>query len=179
MDEIAVDRRDFLLSTDSQDWRVGWYPAPEPPLGTAHGAAAVCVAGDRVVVVSGDGRRWGLPGGRPEAGEGWAETLHREVLEEACAVVIGCWLLGFSRGVCIRGPQQGLVLVRSMWRANVRLERWEPRAEMTHRRLVPAREALRLVTDAEPGVAPIYHRMFVEAGLAAADRADLPRGRQR
>ncbi len=76
-------------------------------------------------------------------------------------------LLGFTRGTCVRGPQQGLVLVRSMWRAEVRLERWAPWFEIAHRRLVPADEALRTVVIAEPNVGPIYRRMFAEAQLAS------------
>jgi ADP-ribose pyrophosphatase YjhB (NUDIX family) len=134
----------------------------------------VCVSGSRVVLVSSDGCRWGLPGGRPEPGERWVDTLRREVAEEACAVVTSCRLLGFSRGVCVQGPQEGLVLVRSLWRAEVRLERWAPRFEIAHRRLLPADEALRLVTVAEPTVGPIYWRMFVEAGIASVNRRVRP-----
>ena len=48
-------------------------------------------------------------------------------------------------------------------------QRWAPRFEIAHRRLVPAGEALRLVVIAEPAVGPIYRRMFVEAGLSPAD----------
>ena len=168
MDDIAMNGRDLVASSNGQDWRVGWYPPPDPPPGTPHGAAAVCISDDRVVLVSGDGRRWGLPGGRPEQRERWVDTLRREVLEEACAVVTSARLLGFTRGVCVRGTEEGLVLVRSMWRAEVRLQRWAPRFEITHRRLVPADDALRSVTIAEPGVGPIYRRMFVEAAIANA-----------
>jgi ADP-ribose pyrophosphatase YjhB (NUDIX family) len=168
MNDIAEDGREMSVSSNGEDWRVGWYPPPDPPSGTPHGAAAVCVSGDWVVLVSGDGQRWGLPGGRPEQGERWVDTLRREVGEEACAVVERALLLGFTRGVCVRGPEEGLVLVRSMWRADVRLRRWAARFEIAHRRLVPADEALRSVTIAEPGVGPIYRRMFVEAALAPA-----------
>ncbi len=174
MDEIAMDGRDLVVSSNGGDWRVGWYPPPHPPPGTPHGAAAVCVNGDRVVLVSSDGQRWGLPGGRPEQGERWADTLRREVAEEACAVVERARLLGFTRGLCVRGPEKGLALVRSMWLAEVRLERWAPRFEITHRRLVLADEALRSVTIAEPSVGPIYRRMFVEARIPSADQGDRP-----
>ena len=167
MDEIARDGHDLIVPSNGQDWRVGWCPPPDPPAGTPHGAAAVCVSGGRVVLVSSDGRRWGLPGGRPEPQERWVDTLRREVAEEACAVVQRARLLGFTRGTCVRGPQQGLVLVRSMWRAEVRLERWAPWFEIAHRRLVPADEALRTVVIAEPNVGPIYRRMFAEAQLAS------------
>lgn len=167
MDEIARDGHDLIVPSNGQDWRVGWCPPPDPPAGTPHGAAAVCVSGGRVVLVSSDGRRWGLPGGRPEPQERWVDTLRREVAEEACAVVQRARLLGFTRGIRVRGPQQGLVLVRSMWRAEVRLERWAPWFEIAHRRLVPADEALRTVVIAEPNVGPIYRRMFAEAQLAS------------
>ena len=118
MDDIARDARDLEVSSNGWVWRVGWYPPP----GTPHGAAAVCVSGDQVVLVSSDGQRWALPGGRPEPHEQWVDTLRREVAEEACAVVERATLLGFTRGECLRGPQEGLVLVRSMWRAEVRLQ---------------------------------------------------------
>lgn len=174
MDDIARDACDLEVCSNGGDWRVGWYPPPDPPPGTPHGAAAVCVSGGRVVLVSDDGRKWGLPGGRPEPHEQWVDTLRREVGEEACTVVERARLLGFTRGVCVRGPEQGLGLVRSMWRAEVRLQRWAPRFEIVHRRLVPAPEALRLVISAEPGVGPIYRRMFAEAAVASADRSDRP-----
>jgi ADP-ribose pyrophosphatase YjhB (NUDIX family) len=173
-DEVVVDGRDYVVPTGGQDWRVRWFPPEAEPPGTAHGAAAVCVAHDQVVLVSGDGDRWGIPGGRPEAGEDWADTLQREALEEACAVVTACKLLGFSRGVCTQGPQRGLVLVRSIWRADVQLKPWEPRFEMSHRRLVPADEALRLTIVAEPRMAPFYRRFFLEADLPAADAPGRP-----
>lgn len=110
----------------------------------------------------------GLPGGRPEPGESWADTLRREVGEEACATVTGARLLGFSRGECVRGHEKGLVLIRSLWRAEVSLEVWKPRFEMTHRRLVPAAEMLAHMTI-DDGHGPIYRRVLVEADLASTD----------
>jgi ADP-ribose pyrophosphatase YjhB (NUDIX family) len=128
----------------------------------------VCVTGGRIVLVSSDGERWGLPGGRPEGNERWLDTMRRETREEACAEVTGCRLLGFSRGVCVRGPEEGLALVRSLWRAEVRLERWDPRFEIAHRCLVPADEAMRYLTIAEAEMRPFYRRMFVEAAMPSA-----------
>src|ERR687887_1600450 len=126
MEEIARNAHDLGVSSSDGDGRVGWSPPPDPPPGTPHGAAAVCVSGGRVVLVSSDGRRWGLPGGRPEPHEQWADTLRREVAEEACAVVERARLLGFTRGVCVRGPEEGLMLVRSMWRGGGRPRRRGP-----------------------------------------------------
>ena len=160
-----MNGQEVSASVGGQDWRVAWYPPPDPPPGRAHGAEAVCVAGDRVVLVSRDGRLWGLPAGRPEEHEGWVDTLRREVREEACAEVVSSRLLGFTRGICVRGPQEGLVLVRSHWRAEVCVLAWEPRFEMTHRRLVPTEAALRSLTIPE-GLAPLYRRLFAEAAIS-------------
>jgi ADP-ribose pyrophosphatase YjhB (NUDIX family) len=162
----VVSRHDAVASIGSQVWRVAWCPPPDPPPGTPHGAEAICVTDGQVVLVSREGRLWGLPAGRPEQSERWVDTLRREVREEACAEVVSGTLLGFTRGVCVRGPQEGLVLVRSHWRAEVRVLRWEPRFEMTHRRLVPAEAALRSVAIPE-GLAGLYRRMFAQAGISA------------
>ncbi|MGW0733020.1 NUDIX domain-containing protein [Streptomyces sp. NPDC002851] len=172
MDEIAGNGADFTASINGQLWHVAWYPPPDPPSGSPHGAEAVCVAGDRIVVVSPDGQRWGLPAGRPERHEQWADTMRREVQEEACAEVMHARLLGFSRGMCVRGPQEGLVLIRSMWRAEVRLDPWDPRFEMAHRRLLTAEEAFRSLTIPR-GLGPFYRRLFAEATAHRPDTRDL------
>jgi ADP-ribose pyrophosphatase YjhB (NUDIX family) len=161
---VAEDGVAWLVTSDGQDWRVAWHPPPDAPPGIRHGSAAVCVAGDAVVLVSGDGDRWGLPGGRPQPGEDWVDTLRREVREEACATVTGCRLLGFSRGVCVRGPEAGRVLVRALWRAEVRPDPWQPRFEIVARRLVPVAEAFDGLWI-EDGFGPLYRRVFVEAAL--------------
>jgi 8-oxo-dGTP pyrophosphatase MutT (NUDIX family) len=115
----ATGGGDVVVSGNGQVWRVRWHPPPDPPPGTPHGAAAICVTGDRVVLVSSDGVRWGLPGGRPQPHERWADTLVREVWEEAGTQVTSSRLLGFTRAVWLRGLEKGLVLVRSPWRAEV------------------------------------------------------------
>ncbi|MGH7449592.1 MAG: NUDIX hydrolase [Longimicrobiales bacterium] len=86
------------------------------------------------------GQQWGWPGGRPEGNESWEQTLRREVLEEACVIVRDARLLGFCRAACVSGPEKGVVLVRSIWRANVEVLPWAPRYEIRHRRLVPLPE---------------------------------------
>jgi ADP-ribose pyrophosphatase YjhB (NUDIX family) len=172
MNDIAGNGTDFAASINGQEWHVAWYPPPDPPSGTPHGAEAVCVADDRIVVVSPDGMRWGLPAGRPERDEQWVDTMRREVREEACAEVMDCRLLGFSRGVCVRGPQEGLVLIRSMWRAEVRMDPWDPRFEMAHRRLLPMEEAFQSLTIPK-GLGPFYRRLFVEAAIPRPNTHDL------
>jgi ADP-ribose pyrophosphatase YjhB (NUDIX family) len=151
-----------------QDLIVSWHPPTlRPPSGTPHGAAGICfTSNENVVLVSFDGERWGFPGGRPEGDEDLRATLDREVLEEACARVEKATLLGFSKGVCIRGPEKGLVLVRSLWQAGVSLLKWDPQHETTRRQVVPSDTALERVEFGH-GLGPIFHRWFQEA-LAAA-----------
>jgi ADP-ribose pyrophosphatase YjhB (NUDIX family) len=159
---IAGDFQEFPFRSNGQEWLVAWHPASlPPPDGTLHGSAAICFTpnGD-VVLVTEDGETWGLPGGRPEGDEDWRITLDREVLEEACAMVERATLLGFSRGVCTSGPQQGLVLVRSFWRAEVNLLPWQPDFEITGRLLVSPDRALAILKQ-EPQ--PLFPRLFREA----------------
>lgn len=117
-----------------------------------------------VVLISNDGERWGWPGGRPDGDESWEQTFRREILEETCAVVGDARLLGFCRAVCLTGPEQGLVLVRSVWRAEVELMPWEPRFEIAHRLVVRATELLAHLWI-EEGFEPMYHRALAEAEL--------------
>ena len=126
-----------LFEAYGQRWAVSWCSSDAAPDGTPHGSAAICLtAPGEAVLVSEDGVVWDLPGGRPEGGEDWRATLDREVHEEACAEVVDATLLGFSRGECVEGAQVGTVLVRSLWRASVQLLPWDPRHEITARRLV-------------------------------------------
>lgn len=45
-------------------------------------ATVICTRGSRVLLVSKDGERWALPGGRPDKGETLAEAATRELQEE-------------------------------------------------------------------------------------------------
>lgn len=71
-------------------------------------------------------------------------------------------LLGFARSRCLSGPQAGLVLVRSFWRAEVVLDPWQPQFEIAHRRLV---EPGALAPLLPPLYARILARALAEAGL--------------
>ena len=133
----ARDGEDILVRGNDEAYVVSWHPPPTPPDGTPHGAAGVCVTSEGdVALISNDGEHWDLPQGRPEGTESWEQTLRREMLEEACAEVVRARLLGFARGEYVEGPQKGLVLVRSMWRADIKLRPWEPRFEIPYRRIV-------------------------------------------
>lgn len=161
----ALDRAELAVISNGGDWLISWYPPDHQPEGTPHGATGVCVTDFReVVLVSEDGQRWGFPGGRPERGEDWIDTLRRELEEEACIGVLRADLIGWGRGQCLSGPEEGLVLVRSMWSVRAELYDWEPEFEMKHRRLCAPDQARQLL-HMEPGMEPIYLRQLREAGL--------------
>ena len=108
------------------------------------------------------GISWEFPAGRPDGDEDWRATLDREVLEEACAVVEDATLLGFVRVASIRGAEEGRVRVRSLWCADVSLDPWEPRHEITARLVVPPDEALERVAFGGDH-RPIFERWFRDA----------------
>lgn len=162
---VALDCEEFAVRSNGGDWLTAWHSPTEIPAGTPHGANGFCVAADKdVVLISNDAERWGWPGGRPEGDESWEETLRREILEEACCIVRAARLLGFCRSVCLSGPEKDLVLVRSIWRAEVELMPWKPRFEIAHRRVVRADELLSNLWM-EEGFEPIYCRALKEARL--------------
>jgi len=118
-------------------------------------------------VISPDGGIWDLPAGRPVPGENWEETLRREMDEEACATVTAARLLGFTSGQCLTGPERGLVLVRSVWRADVELRPWKAPFEIVDRRVVaPAAVDEALSLGSHP-FAAIIRRKLAEAVLTS------------
>jgi NUDIX domain len=164
---IASDGEEVRVPASGGDWRMAWHPPPNAPPGQPHGANAFCVTADgAVVLISQDGARYGWPGGRPEPGESWEQTL-REILEEACATVTGARLLGYVRSRCVSGREKRLVLVRSIWRAEVTLRSWAPEHEIPFRRTVPESDLAGQLWM-EPGAEPIYARATREAGLTLA-----------
>jgi len=162
---MVVDGEEVVVVTSGQWWSVSWHPPDREPVGTRHGAQAVCVTGDGIVLVSRDGVAWELSAGRPEGEESWRATLVREVAEEACARVVRCRLLGFVSSLCVDGNQRGLVLVRSMWRADVRLDDWAPQHEMTARRVVCAGQVADVLGLATHPFAAVVRRQLWEAGF--------------
>lgn len=60
-----------------------WHTAPNTDLPTCRQVYVWMITEDRkVVIVSKDGKKWQLPGGKPETGESLTQTAVREVKEE-------------------------------------------------------------------------------------------------
>jgi hypothetical protein len=166
--EPIKDGEEIEVHSKGQDWLSSWHPASlPPPEGRNHGAAGICVTEDgQVVLVTEDGMTWDIPAGRPEADETLRETLDREMLEEACGHVLDAKLLGYFRGLCIRGHEQGLILIRSFWLANIKLDAWDPQYEITARRLVAPAQVLDEISSSPWSPwRRIFARAFREAGL--------------
>jgi ADP-ribose pyrophosphatase YjhB (NUDIX family) len=162
---VLQDGEQVEVADNSQRWLSSWHRADEPPEGRPHGALGVCVTNtNEVVLVSRDGLAWSFPSGRPEGAESWEDTLRREMMEEACAVVLHARLLGFSQGKCIEGKEKGLVLVRSIWLAQVTLLPWKPEFEISHRKLVLADKAISEIAPPDDQL-PFWRRVFAEAKL--------------
>ena len=153
-----------LRDERGQEWVASWHPPESPaPDGRPNGSAGICFTPEHdVVLVTWPGVAWKFPAGRPDPGEDWRETLDREVMEEACAVVEDATLLGFARIACIEGEEEGRVLVRSLWCADVSVKPWEPRHETTGRTVVSPDEALERVGFGGDH-RPIYERWFRDA----------------
>ena len=81
--------------------------------------------------------------------------------EEACARIASATLMGYLRGQCIQGHERGLVLIRSIWRAEVELAPWEPEWEIPVRALVRPHIVLPLIESAFP--AAIQRRWLHDA----------------
>jgi len=162
----AGDGESMATVVGGQHWLVSWHPADATVEGRNHGSAGICVGNDGrdLVLISPDEVHWGFPAGRPEGAETLRETLDREMREEACVEVLGARLLGYSRSLCQKGREEGLVLVRAYWLADVAIGPWEPEFEIAHRRVLPAAGATAYVRDPDAAATRISMRALHEAG---------------
>jgi hypothetical protein len=165
--DLLPDGVEIEILSRGNRWLQSWHPPTTPPDGKPHGSAGICVVrSGEVVAISDDNVSWDLPAGRPEGNEDWEQTLRREVLEEACAVITQARLLGFARGRCVEGSEAGRTLVRSIWLARVTLNDWLPQFEIRHRKLVPFGECISVVL---PEYSRFWRRVFHDAQIAMSD----------
>ena len=90
-------------------------------------AIAFTATGEIVAVSEGEPARWMFPGGRREVGESLDDTLDRELLEEACALVTSREVLGYQRFDHCDGRRAGQVSLDAIYWARVDLRPFEAR----------------------------------------------------
>jgi 8-oxo-dGTP pyrophosphatase MutT (NUDIX family) len=117
----------------------GWMPPTE----LVTQALGLCFTADGLVVmVTWDGRQWTFPGGTVEDGESVEQALVREVAEEACARVVRYQYLASQHVADPLNPDGVSSYYQTRWWARVELGPWQPRHEMTGRRLVTVDQVL-------------------------------------
>lgn len=114
----------------------------------------------QLLLVSQDGEFWTLPGGRPEPGETHADTLTREVWEEACARVTEHQYLGAQR---VADPSEAETYYQLRYLARVTPEPFAPAHEMRHRKLVDIDTARGLLWCGESRIAHYLLNRVAEA----------------
>lgn len=146
----------------------GWYP-PEQLVTQACG---FCFTGSgEVVLVQHHDGYWGLPGGQVETGEQPAQTLVREVAEEACARVTDRRYLACQHVWDPEAPVGPTSHYQTRWWARVDLEPWHPNDEKVARRLVPPSDVVAGLSWRRKEIAG----RLLELALAA-ERADRHEG---
>lgn len=144
-----------------------------------HISAAHCIAfsaAGQVLLARHVDRQWTIPGGHREAHETGVEAMHREVMEEAAAVVVDPLLVAVERIDLLEGdpdPRYPIPAFQVFFVATVaEIAALVPNAECTESRLFAIDEARRL-----PGWMDHNVDLFDVAVAAIAPRVDLPRGR--
>lgn len=117
-----------------------WMPAPFiPPKELTIQASGVCFTENDNIVLVNDGKNWLLPGGAPEGKESMAETLIREVREEACSQVLDYEYIGSIRNEHLTPVTHGgpPVFYKARFWVRVKLEAFDPRFEIKKRKVIP------------------------------------------
>lgn len=142
-----------------------WCSAPwRPEIALVRQCSGLCFdEAGHLLLVSGDGQHWALPGGHLEPGEALEDTLCREVREEACARVGAMAYLGCQR-IHEEADGQALpVYYQARFWARVVLDPFAPRHEIVQRRLVTPDQAARLLGWGESPI--LAHLLSLTTGL--------------
>lgn len=162
------------LSEPNAVWRVSLHGPDDRPEGEPHGSEAIIMIDDeQTVLVRNVNGRLNTPGGHSEPGETSAETMIREVREEACADVIAYAPIAFARSECLEGERPGFVMVRDMYVARVNLLPWQqPEFEIVERLIVPIADLVGIMSADWPGLDAFSQELVDLAigGLAGLER---------
>ena len=133
MDKITEEH-----SFEGRRFTVTWHDSSFlPPRKLVTQASGICFTDDGLIVlVTGDGKSWGLPGGHPENGETIEEAFIREVKEEACATVTSLVYIGTTQEVNDPGYPAGPVTYQTRFWARVQLNEFRREYETIGRKLV-------------------------------------------
>jgi len=145
---------------DGKKYSIEWFAgAPLPSGERATQVSGVCFThSGEIVLVSGDGAIWGLPGGHPETGESPEDALRREVREEARCEVERAEYLGYQKCIPEGGGKPDFQL--RFWCA-VTVGDFQPRHEIGYRKLVSADDFLKTLSW---GASPIAKDLARLAG---------------
>jgi 8-oxo-dGTP pyrophosphatase MutT (NUDIX family) len=151
---------------DLRPWTATWLDPPfrpEPPDATQ--VYAICFDPDGLIVLiqtlEGGIPYWNLPGGGVKPGETLEECLHREVLEEACARIVGSVYLGCQRVDDPHHPHGPERHYQTRFCARVELLPWRPEHEAVERCLVRPEAFLATLTWGGSATA----RVILEEGM--------------
>ncbi|MBA3945957.1 MAG: NUDIX domain-containing protein [Herpetosiphonaceae bacterium] len=132
------------LTWDGRLITISWMDGPPtPPSAFVTQASGVCFTPEGgVVLVAGADEEWSFPGGHPEPGETLAETLCREVREEACAIVTDLVYIGAQHVDDPLSPTGETSYYQARFWARVQLEPFMPQHETQYRRIVVPADVL-------------------------------------
>jgi 8-oxo-dGTP pyrophosphatase MutT (NUDIX family) len=129
--------------------------------------SAICFTEHRkIVLVSGEGQRWDMPGGRPEHAESLEDALAREVWEQACARVVRSQYIGCERVEDPNYPDGPRTYYQARFWARVEVYPFKAQFETTERRLIDTDSFLATLFWAESPIAQI----ILERGIAVENR---------
>lgn len=157
------------VTVSGEDYVVTWLPPPyQPPRELVSQASGICFTNDReIVLVSGDGQGWVLPGGHPEPNETLAEAFIREVQEEACATVINYSYVGCQK-VEIRDAVNAMRFhYQTRFWAKIALLEFDPKFEIRERKLVSQSDFISTLSWQTTKCAQV----LLEAGLKRENRS--------